>query len=344
MGAVFGSALGDCLGVSAEFIYTDYARFALDVPISILWNTLHGWRNTDTFYRGTVTDDTEQAMMIMRTLGDCEGEMNLAHFASLLEEWMEKGIGEHGQQQALDVGGTTYDAITSDNFTVDPLRGSKARTSRTVGNGCAMRTAPVGCFKFWDLNTVAKYALNFGCVTHFSEVCGVSTVIVSMLIAEQIRRASSKQKMKPMSNDEIDEIIERAISICSDGMKPDLNVEKHRNEIERFMKAKSFAELELSSSKIGNVMKGAGAAVLALRKGLSYEKAMEEVIWWAGDADTNAAIVGGVVGAAVGFSNISPDLMKYLYTGNWMFVEFARMCKAMGIEPPESPFLKLSQQ
>ncbi len=58
---------------------------------------------------------------------------------------------------------------------------------------------------------MAKYDLNFGCV-HFSEVCGVSTVIVSMLIAEQIRRASSKQKMKPMSNDEIDEIIERAIS------------------------------------------------------------------------------------------------------------------------------------
>lgn len=108
------------------------------MPISILWNALHGWRSTDTFYRGTVTDDTEQAMMIMRTLGDCKGEMNLAHFASLLEEWMEKGIGEHGQRQALDVGGTTYDAITSDNFTVDPLRGSKARTSRTVGNGCAM--------------------------------------------------------------------------------------------------------------------------------------------------------------------------------------------------------------
>lgn len=127
-------------------------------------------------------------------------------------------------------------------------------------------------------------------------------------------------------------------------MMPGSNVEKHRNEIERFMKASSFAELGLSSSKIGNVMKGARAAVLALRKGLSYEMAVEGVIWWAGDADTNAAIVGGVVGAAVGFSNISPDLMKHLYTGNWMFVEFARMCKAMGIEQPESPFLKLSQQ
>lgn len=344
MGAVFGSALGDCLGVSAEFIDTDYARFAFDVPLSILWNTLHSWQNSDTFYRGTVTDDTEQAILLMRTLGDCCGEMNLAHFACLLKEWMKKGISEHGQKHALDVGGTTYDAITSQSFTTDPLHGSKSRTTRTVGNGCAMRTAPIGCFKFWDLNTVAKYALNFGCVTHFSPICGVCTVLVSVLIAEQIRRASSKKEEPKISSDQIDELIEYSIKIVDDAMKPEFNVEEKRPEIMRFLKAEKFEDLELCCSKIGNVLKATGAAVLALRKGLEFEKAMEEVIWWAGDADTNAAVVGGIIGASVGFSKISPELMKYMYTGNWLYVEFARMCKAMGIEPPESPFLTLSYQ
>lgn len=344
MGAVFGSALGDCLGLSTEFTDTNYARFALDSPISILWNSLHSWQNSDTFQRGTVTDDTEQAIMLMRTLGDCNGEMNLAHFANLMMQWMRHGISEHGQKHALDVGGTTRDAITSKDFTKDPLRGSMKRTSRTVGNGCAMRTAPIGCFKFWDLNTVAKYALNFGCVTHFSGVCGVGTVLTSLLIAEQIKRASSKIKQPPLNNEEIDKLIDKSIEIVENALKPNFNLQENQKELQMFLKAQNFKQLDLCGRKTGHVLKAVGAAVLSLRKGLSFEKAMKEVIRWAGDADTNAAVVGGVIGAAVGFSNISQDMMKYLFTGNWLFVEFARMCKAMGIQPPESPFLNLSFQ
>lgn len=342
MGAVFGSALGDCLGLSTEFTDADYASFVLDSPISILWNSLHSWNNSDIFQRGTVTDDTEQAIMLMRTLGDCNGELNLAHFANLMMLWMKKGISEHGQKHALDVGGTTRDAITSQDFIKDPLRGSMKRTSKTVGNGCAMRTAPIGCFKFWDQNTVAKYALNFGCVTHFSAVCGVGTVLTSLLIAEQIKRASSKKKQSPLNNEDIEKLIDQSIEIVENAMKPNFNLQENLKELHYFLKAQEFEQLDLSGKKTGHVLKAVGAAVLSLRKGMNFEEAMEEVIRWAGDADTNAAVVGGVIGAAVGFSKIPHDMMKYLFTGHWLFVEFERMCKAMGMQTPESPFLKLS--
>ncbi|KAK8889892.1 hypothetical protein M9Y10_034646 [Tritrichomonas musculus] len=343
MGAIFGSALGDCLGVAIEFVHTNYARFALDVPLSIQWNSLPSWYNSDTFYRGTVTDDTEQAVLLMRTLADCNGEMNLAHFAHLMTDWMNHGISEHCQRCALDIGNTTRAAIMSKDFQIDPLRGSFGKTSKTGGNGCVMRTAPIGCFKFWDFNTVAKYALNFGCTTHFNDICGVCSILVSLLIAENIQRMSTKgpKRGQRMTNEEIDEVIERSIQIASDGMKQDFPVDEHREEILKYLKAESFESLDLSGNRIGYVLQATGAAVLALRKGMDYEQAMTEVVRWAGDADTNAAVVGGVIGAVVGFSNISQDLMKYLFTGNWLFVEFARMCKVMGIDPPESPFLKL---
>lgn len=348
MGAIFASALGDCLGTSTEFTNEGYARFALDVPLSILWNTLLEWHHSDSFYRGTVTDDTEQAVLIMRTLADCNGEPNLAHFGALLRNWAYRGISEHGQKQALDVGATVYSAISSSSYTKDPLGHALRNTSRSRGNGGAMRTAPVGCFKFWDLNTVIKNALNFNCATHFNDFCAVSVVAISLLIAKNIQRYSekdrSKYKEEKMSSDEIDETIDEAFDIVSKELSEHFDFDADKEEMMAFLKAKDFESLKLSGRQTGYVMRAAGAAILALRKGMNFEEAMTEVIRWAGDADSNGAVVGGVIGAVVGFSKIPTDITKYLFTGNWEYVEFERMCKVMGINPPPSPFLILSCQ
>ncbi|KAK8880611.1 hypothetical protein M9Y10_003293 [Tritrichomonas musculus] len=351
MGAVFGSALGDCLGMSAEMTDTKYARFSLDVPLSILWNYLPSWYRADVFYRATVTDDTEQAILLMRTLADCNGELNLAHFAKLLTDWANKGVSEHCQEYALDVGETTWNAITSHNYLKDPLTGSFDTTYESRGNGCAMRTAPIGCFKFWDLNTVTKYAFNFGCTTHYNDVCAVCTILCSLLIAKNIQRYSLKENLAAkdqsslrMTDNEIDELIDYSFKVVADEMSDDFDVEASRAEVMKYLKADSFDKLHLSGKQIGYVLRATGAAVLALRKGMSYEEAMTEVVRWAGDSDSNAAVVGGVIGAVVGFSGIPSDMMKYLYTGNWEYVEFARMCEVMDIQPPPSPFLELSYQ
>ena len=44
--------------------------------------------------------------------------------------------------------------------------------------------------------------------------------------------------------------------------------------------------------------------LLRLDNGCTYEMALRETIQLGGDTDTNATIVGGIVGAAVGFDNI----------------------------------------
>jgi len=43
-----------------------------------------------------------------------------------------------------------------------------------------------------------------------------------------------------------------------------------------------------------------------LKSEVSYEEAMNQILLKGGDTDTNAAIVGGIMGAAVGLSNIPP--------------------------------------
>ena len=49
--------------------------------------------------------------------------------------------------------------------------------------------------------------------------------------------------------------------------------------------------------------------LLRLQEGGTYEMAIRETIQLGGDTDTNAAIVGGLMGAAVGFDKI-PEAMR----------------------------------
>lgn len=347
MGSIFGSAIGDSLGMPTEFTNTAYAHFALDVPLSYLWNILPSWDRSNSFFQATVTDDTEQAVMIMRTLADCNGELNLFHFGQLLGTWASKGISEHGQHCALDVGATTFSAICSSNFSDDPL-GSALRKNFACGNGGTMRTAPVGCFKFWDLNTVIKNALNFSCVTHYNDICAVSVLAISLLIAKNIQRSAAKDRSnyteEKMTSEEIDATIDEAFDIVAKEFSSNFDVQANKTEMMTYLKAKDFETLRLSGRQTGYVLRAAGAAILTLRKGMNFVEAMTEIIRWAGDADSNAAVVGGVIGAVVGFSGIPTDISKYLFTGHWQYVEFERMCDVMGIKAPRSPFLDLSYQ
>ena len=47
-----------------------------------------------------------------------------------------------------------------------------------------------------------------------------------------------------------------------------------------------------------------------------YSWAMYQVVLLAGDSDTNAAIVGGVMGAYVGLDNINEEMLRKLLTCN----------------------------
>ena len=71
--------------------------------------------------------------------------------------------------------------------------------------------------------------------------------------------------------------------------------------------AADVGELALDEAgKIGYAYKCVGSAFWALRSGLPFREAVCAVVAEAGDADTNAAIAGAMVGAAVGYDAL-PD-------------------------------------
>ena len=130
---------------------------------------------------------------------------------------------------------------------------------------------------------------------------------------------------------DIDEIMEIAMN-CSKSKDHEL---LHTNELQ---------EIQIDGRQSGFVLKAIAITNVCLRKNYSYEEALTNVIASGGDADTNAAIVGAVLGAKYGFKKIPENLSKYLFNGSWIYKDFAQMLASMGINPPMSPYDKLAYE
>ncbi|OHS93787.1 hypothetical protein TRFO_11597 [Tritrichomonas foetus] len=331
MGSVFGAALGDTLGCTTEFHNTNYARFALDCPLDITWSQMLQNDMNSIFRRGSPTDDSEQMVLLMRAIGSCDGsqEKALLNFAKNMRIWMQEGIIEHKQEFCFDCGASTRAAVSHPNYLKNPIGAAKEIWDPDLcGNGSVMRIAPIGCYYFWDDEKVIDNAIKFGQCTHYDVRCVVCTIVISLLIAKSI------QKNVGFYTKEInvDEIIDLAIQ------RSGKYAQRYLDVFDQYLRATNFEALDLSGRRTGFVMRATGAAVLCFRRGYDYSTAINEIIRWAGDADSNAAVVGAVIGATVGLNGIPKEILKRMFDCNWVWKEFVGICVEMGITIPPSIF------
>jgi ADP-ribosylglycohydrolase len=344
-GAIFGSAVMDMVGLGVEFETRNTAQMRLLGRLNITWT--HPWLNehTGSFIRGTATDDTSQALLIMRSLTEANSpsgkhssllekvgpaNIDIGDFAERLYDWMNHGHVEHKDGKGLGMGRTTKAVLTSKDFVTKPKECARnvweKHNKSIASNGAVMRTAPVGCFCFWDEEVVIKTATEYAATTHADPRCIFSSVCVSMLVSRIIRFLSGIE-----SSFDVDITIADAMKVV-DGIEP------FKDEILRYSNAKTVQELELfhTDGSIGYTLKAYGAGIWALRHTGSFESALAQVIREGGDADTNGAVVGALMGATVGFSDIPDYLLKYMYNGQWLYNDMYKFMTMMGIEPPKS--------
>ena len=65
-------------------------------------------------------------------------------------------------------------------------------------------------------------------------------------------------------------------------------------------------------NRIGYTLKAMGAAFWALKHACSFQDGIEQVIHEGGDADTNAAVVGAMLGTRDGFDSFPVELVNGL--------------------------------
>jgi ADP-ribosylglycohydrolase len=79
------------------------------------------------------------------------------------------------------------------------------------------------------------------------------------------------------------------------------------------------------SNRFGYTLKALSAGFWALKNASSYRDGVLQVIHEGGDADTNAAVVGAMLGAKYGFSSIPIDWVNELHDSRDLEIRAVRM-------------------
>ncbi len=277
--SLHGLAIGDGIG-EMMFSRPDKAHRMImenDLPAGPWWHT----------------DDTEMAISIvevLRLLGAVNQDALARQFAWRYEREPDRGYGSGARRQLrMIVEGAGWRVTSRDAF------GGQG----SLGNGSAMRVAPVGAWFADDLDRAAAEARASAMVTHMHSegVAGAIAIAIAAAMAWRLRENPSADSVVEFFN----EVHRRT---------PDSET---RRGIANAFRVRQFQSPEAAARTLGN---GSGITcpdtvpftIWAAAKHLhNYREALAATASVGGDEDTNCAIVGGIVALSTGYKGIPKD-------------------------------------
>lgn len=286
LGCLYGQAIGDALGLGSEFMSKD----------EVIKNYPGGLRNYDQIIqdahrrrweKGAWTDDTD--MMLCIVSGFENGAFNLHHVASNFKDWFNgtpMGIGSH-----------TYKVLCMADYVEQPELCSKLwwdlSRQQSAANGALMRTSVVGLAKT-DIENQSEAICK---LTHYDPRCVGSCVIATSIIHNLVWHN------KELSYGEIKNIALRYDDRILDWIDAAYN-------------SSDISMLDLDEKySIGYTLRTLSAALWCYWHSTSFADGLLSVVNEGGDADTNGAIAGAILGAKFGFSSIPDYYIDNLYNG-----------------------------
>ncbi|CAL1531811.1 unnamed protein product [Lymnaea stagnalis] len=304
---IYGQCVGDALGLLTEFMTKIdakkyYGRRPKDLKYSQKVPDFHRSR----WQEGDWTDDSDHMIVIMQSILNNKGQILVTDFALRIKRWMEQGFPELGDYGGMGIGKTTSTVLKHHNFTTDPHKVSYEcwdNSQRNIApNGAVMRTSVLGIHHFDDLEAVVSNTLDICKTTHADPRCQASCVAVSVCISLMLQHTA---KQSPDQKSQLD--VESLVTKSYEQACRVLGTEEEKKELFFYMNCSKLKKLQLTEpGKIGYTYKCLGAGFWALRQ-KDFKKAMIKLIMEGGDADTNAAVAGAMLGCALGRSAI-PDL------------------------------------
>jgi ADP-ribosylglycohydrolase len=233
------------------------------------------------------TDDTEMALSIVATLrrhGEIDQDALACSFAERYDPSRGYGPAMHGLLRRVR-GGEPWQAVAPSLFA----------GQGSYGNGAAMRVAPLGAYFADDLDLVVAQARRSAEVTHAHPEAIAGAIAVAAAAAWRIGQGAAP-----------------SVARLIDLVLPYVPESEVQSRLRRARDISPGAPPQTAGAMLGN-----GSAISAqdtvpftLWCAASYLTDYEAALWATasalGDVDTNCAIVGGIVAAAVGESNI-PD-------------------------------------
>jgi ADP-ribosyl-[dinitrogen reductase] hydrolase len=286
VGVLVGSACGDALGAGYEF----GPPLAPDAPVSM--------RGGNGFRPGEWTDDTSMAVAVAQAaaryrLTSTEG---LDAVAAGFLRWLHDGPIDIGIQTgavlrgARGTGAAALTAMSEAYFREHPERG--------CGNGALMRTAPVALSTLDDEKSAWRAATAVGRLTHADPVSGEACALWTFAIRHAVLHASF------------------------DGLRIGLaHLKAPRQEYWTLRLDEAEQSTPDQFDRNGWVVQALQAAWSAIattpipgeKPARHLQKALENAVRGGRDADTVAAIAGGLLGARWGVAAIPREWTEAIF-------------------------------
>ncbi len=274
-----GVHAGDALGAPLEF--QDAATIARLYPgglREIIGGGHFGWEP------GQPTDDTDLTWAVAQAYVDDSFDPVTAAARRMLD-WYRAG--------PTDIGATTRDALARLDRGGDP-RSSGRRDEASQANGSLMRTMPVAVARLRDPNRRRAEARAISAITHAHPTCTETCIaycdLAALLIHGADPQAAVESTIRQMPASAVRDAIEDGATTASP---------------ERLMGPRG-----------GFVLWSFRLAVWALLHTSDFEEGVVRVTALGGDADTNGAIAGGLLGAHHGLADIPTRWRGVLYLGD----------------------------
>lgn len=273
-GSFLGLAIGDALGVPAEF--KAVGEFE---PVS-------DFRDSDWFElpAGSWSDDTAMALCLANSLLEKKG-FDPVDQIQKYKKWLETGYCS-STGKAIGVGQTILRALLTYRDGGDPYVAVSSRHSD--GNGSLMRLIPIPLYFRSDPKQAIKNAGLSSKITHGSQMCSDACKYYTGLIIGALNGISKE------------ELLSDLYCPVSDFWKDNRLTEEIENVALGSFRRNDPPFIQGS----GYVVKSMEAALWAFYNSNSFEEGVLKAINLGDDADTTGAIYGQLAGAYYGLNGI----------------------------------------
>jgi ADP-ribosyl-[dinitrogen reductase] hydrolase len=266
-GVLLGLACGDALGRPVEFKST--------AEITAGYGTLTEMVGNGTWNQppGTITDDTEQALCIARSL-TAQREFDPVDIADRFVAWYDTDPFDIGQMTAQSLRklkqGATWEQAGEQVWAGSP-------EGQNAGNGSVMRCPPLAIAYTRDLSTLVTVSRQSSRITHADPRCTYGSAILNLTIANLLQDvpAPLQEALRRVEDDAPADLLS-ALAPLAEGDTP--------------------ATLSTSGYVVHSLQ-------TALHDGLRADDpadAIVQAVNRGGDTDTIGAIAGAVAGARFG--------------------------------------------
>ena len=275
LGALLGALAGDAAGAVLEFIGHKPALPEVERAMRYPGGGVHR------LAPGQITDDGELTLALLHALA-ASPEWSLDRVASWYGRWFNS--------QPFDIGNATSSGLEparglafglTPSLAVQMQVAAQRASPGSKANGSLMRCVPLGVWG-WALDDDALVAIarDDSSLTHPNPACGDAVAAYVLAIGQLVREPGDR-----------DGAWSRAKAWAGHGAC---------DEVRAWLDAAERDEVTEYQRQIGFVKHGFTDSFRQLRRGASWETAVRETLLGGGDTDTNACIVGGMLGAAGG--------------------------------------------